>query len=285
MPAPKDPVRYAIWIVEQRERHKGKKRPPRTKDWCENISKAKKNPPDTVRKKMSEVMLKYLDEHPEARIKNSERQKGKKMSDEFKEKRRLYMLERFKDPIERVKQSQRLSGENNPFFGKTHSDNVLEKLKQPKSAETRKKLSESRIGRFTGEDNPNWTGGSKEYCEKWTAEFRRRIRAFFDYKCAECGTPQNEKLLHCHHVYYDKKACCSVSEDGKYFSNLGIKGKPFTFEIIGDPNKFIALCDTCHKSTGGKKNREYWARHFEETINNYYLGKSYYTKEEYDKIR
>jgi endogenous inhibitor of DNA gyrase (YacG/DUF329 family) len=136
-----------------------------------------------------------------------------------------------------------------------------------------------------GENNPSWTGGSKEYCEKWSLEFRRRIRAFFDYICAECGTPQNEKLLHCHHVYYDKKACCSVNENGKYYSNLGIKEQPYTFEIVGDPNKFIALCDNCHKKTSGKKNREYWARHFEEIINNYYLGKSYFTKEEYEKIR
>jgi endogenous inhibitor of DNA gyrase (YacG/DUF329 family) len=137
----------------------------------------------------------------------------------------------------------------------------------------------------TGEKNPNWTGGPKEYCEKWSPEFRRRIRAFFDHKCAECGTPQNEKLLHCHHVYYDKKACCSVMEDGKCFSNLGVKGQPFTFEIIGDPNKFVALCHNCHAKTSLKKHRQFWARHFEEIINNYYLGRSYFTKEEYEKIR
>jgi endogenous inhibitor of DNA gyrase (YacG/DUF329 family) len=138
---------------------------------------------------------------------------------------------------------------------------------------------------LSGKNNPNWTGGSKEYCEKWNLEFRRRIRSFFDCKCAECGTPQNEKLLHCHHVYYDKKACCSVNENGIYFSNLGIKEHPHNFEIVGDPNKFVALCDNCHKRTSGKKNREYWARHFEEIINNYYLGRSYFTKEEYEKIR
>jgi hypothetical protein len=138
---------------------------------------------------------------------------------------------------------------------------------------------------LVGENNPNWTGGYKDYCEKWNLEFRRRIRSFFDYKCAECGTPQNKKLLHCHHVYYDKKSCCSVNENGIYFSNLGIKGQPSSFEIIGDPNKFITLCDSCHSKSSGKKMREYWARHFEAIINNYYLGRSYLTKEEYEKIR
>jgi endogenous inhibitor of DNA gyrase (YacG/DUF329 family) len=136
-----------------------------------------------------------------------------------------------------------------------------------------------------GANHPQWTGGSKDYCEKWNLEFRRRIRAFFDHKCAECGTPQNEKLLHCHHVYYDKKACCSINEEGKYFSNLGIKDSLHFFEIVGDPNKFVALCDNCHKKTYAKKYREYWSRHFEEIINNYYLGRSYFTKEEYEKIR
>jgi endogenous inhibitor of DNA gyrase (YacG/DUF329 family) len=138
---------------------------------------------------------------------------------------------------------------------------------------------------LNGENNSNWTGGPKDYCEKWNLEFRRRIRAFFNYGCAECGTPQNEKLFHCHHIYYDKKACCSVNEDGKYLSNLGIKDNPHSFEIIGDPNKFILLCDSCHAKSSGKKKREFWARHFEEIINNYYLGRSYFTKEEYEKIR
>jgi len=71
----------------------------------------------------------------------------------------------------------------------------------------------------------------------------------------------------------------------RYYSNLGIKGQSSTFEIDGDPNKFVALCDNCHKRTNGKKNREYWARHFEEIINNYYVGRSYFTKKEYEQIR
>ena len=138
---------------------------------------------------------------------------------------------------------------------------------------------------MTGANHPQWTGGPKDYCEKWSLEFRCRIREFFGNICVECGTPQNEKLLHCHHVYYDKKACCSINEDGKYYSNLGIKNNSPSFEIIGDPNKFVALCDSCHAKSSRKKSREQWARHFEEIINHYYLGKSYFTKEEYEKIR
>ena len=189
--------------------------------------------------------------------------------------------------------SKNLVGEKNPTWRRTQK--ICEECGKIFFVKTKRKetgrfcsmachgkwMSKNRLGK----NNTNWTGGPKDYCEKWTLEFRRRVRAFFDYTCAECGTPQNENLLHCHHVYYDKKACCNVNEDGKYFSNLGIKGNPFLFEIIGDPNKFIALCDNCHKSTSGKKNRAYWARHFEEIINNFYLGKSYFTREEFDQIR
>lgn len=189
--------------------------------------------------------------------------------------------------------SKNLVGENNPTWRrikKICEECGIEFIIQKKRDGKARFCSKECHGKWNsknliGENNPNWTGGSKDYCEKWSLEFRRRIRAFFDYICTECGTPQNEKKLHCHHVYYDKKACCSVNEDGKYFSNLGIKENSHNFEIVGDPNKFVALCDYCHKKTSGKRNREYWARHFEGIINNYYLGRSYFTKEEYEKIR
>lgn len=146
--------------------------------------------------------------------------------------------------------------------------------------EARRKRSESLKGKLVGDKNPNWSGGPKEYCEKWNNPFRERIRAWFDYQCIECGTIQEGYKLHCHHVYYDKKACCSIEENGIYKSNLGKKGVPQTFEIVGDPNKFVLLCRHCHTRTNGSKSREKWARHFEEIINNYYGGKSYFTQEE-----
>jgi hypothetical protein len=85
-------------------------------------------------------------------------------------------------------------------------------------------------------------------------------------------------------VYYDKKACCSINENGVYLSNLGIGGNPYTFEIIGDPNKFVALCGACHMRSSHKNHRAYWARHFEQIVNSYYQGKSYLTKEEYQSL-
>jgi hypothetical protein len=146
------------------------------------------------------------------------------------------------------------------------------------SEETKKKMSECR----TGEKNPNWNGGPKDYCIKFKyGTFRNRCRAYFDNVCVLCGQPAGEETLDVHHVYYNKKACCDVSEDGKYYSDLGIKGAPKTFEIIGDPNKFVPLHHKCHSLTTPKPVREHYARHFEKVINEQYDGKCYYTEEEY----
>jgi hypothetical protein len=133
---------------------------------------------------------------------------------------------------------------------------------------------------ITGENHPNYIGGPKVYCEKFNVEFKTRQRKFNGDRCVECGKVPDESVLHVHHVYYDKKSCCNISEDGVYYSNLGIKNNQPTFKIIGDPNKFVSLCQSCHAKTNNKKHRERWARHFEEVVNSRFGGKSYYTKEE-----
>jgi len=101
------------------------------------------------------------------------------------------------------------------------------------------------------------------YCEKWTPEFRERVRAFFEYRCVECGNPQNGKKLHVHHVWYNKNSCC----DDK-------------------PRSFVALCHSCHSRTQPMfKNTEYWSNHFQEIIDNIYDSKCYLSKEEFAAIR
>ena len=108
-----------------------------------------------------------------------------------------------------------------------------------------------------GDKNPVWNGGSSflPYCEKFNPEFKERVRAFFNYQCTECGTPQNGYKLHIHHVNFNKESCCD--------STIPI---------------FVSLCRSCHGKT--QRNRHYWERHFTEMINGYYGGKCYFTKEE-----
>lgn len=184
---------------------------------------------------------------------------------------------------ERDAQRKKLLGKPGRRTGIPQSDSAKQKLREFRtgltaSEETKLKMSKCR----TGEKNPNWNGGDKEYCEKWNPEFRRRIRAYWGNTiCGACGAIQVKPLLSCHHVYYNKKACCVVSEDGKYFSNLDLLNHTFDFEIVGDPNKFIPLCKHCHDESTIKKNRSACARKFERIINENHGGKSYFTQEEY----
>ena len=108
-----------------------------------------------------------------------------------------------------------------------------------------------------GEKAPNWQGGKsfEPYCRKWTEELRRRIRAFFNYECVTCGktTEENRRQLCCHHIEYNKQACCDEK-----------------------PVQFAALCDKCHNKTNYE--RERWEAMLHKIIDEIYDGKSYLPK-------
>jgi hypothetical protein len=129
----------------------------------------------------------------------------------------------------------------------------LGKMDQTASEETKLKMSESGIGGFwygnvRYQDNP--------YCEKWTADLRERVRAYFGYVCFECGIKQTNRKLNVHHIHYNKKTCCD-----------------------GSPHDMVPLCPECHTKTNF--NRDYWEDHFVELL---YAsdpeGKCFFTKEE-----
>lgn len=143
--------------------------------------------------------------------------------------------------------------------------------------------------KFRGEDSPLWNGGLSygKYCPKFKP-VRDRVRAFFGYRCmmpnCACGNktipPGTQPQLDVHHVYYQKEACCYHTEDGKFVFDLGKYGE---ITVEGNPTKFVPLC----RSANGRvnKDRGYWARYFEGLINVKYGGKSYFTKEEYIKMK
>ena len=115
---------------------------------------------------------------------------------------------------------------------------------------------------FTGEHSPTWKGGIsfEPYCILFNEEFKERVRAFFDNKCAVCGKTKedNGRSLCIHHVNYDKKTCCNDSE-----------------------RLFVPLCMSCHTKTN--HNREEWEEYFTHMIS-IHGGKCYYTKEEYEEL-
>jgi len=113
-------------------------------------------------------------------------------------------------------------GEENPFYGKHHSE------------ETRKKMSELK----KGEKGSNWQGGKsfEFYPQDWTDDLKESIRKRDNYICQECGIHQDElnRKLHVHHIDYDKKNC--------------------------NPINLITLCIPCHMKTN--YNKGYWINYF-----------------------
>jgi hypothetical protein len=201
---------------------------------------------------------------------------GTKNTPEMKKKNSDYQKKRWSDPIFRQQMIDCHSGSNSATWKggpiqliceycgitmiKSHNDGNQKKRHFCSMDCMHKGIT------VNGEKNPNWRGGItfEPYCPKWTPELRERIRAFFDYECLLCGKPQEDNKtktgkifqLHCHHVFYNKQACCDRQEV-----------------------HFAALCMNCHAKTG--HNRERWQEIIHRIIDEIYDGRSYYTKEEW----
>ena len=240
MPLCKDPEKEKERRRKMSEAHKGK------------------SPSAETRRKLSETM-KGRSLSAEHRRKIGEAKKGKPAPNKGKPmsaEQRLKLSEAHKGrapgnkgkPMsaeQRRKVSEAKKGKPSPKKGKQG---------KPHSAESRRKLSEAGLG-------GHWYGNviyydGPQYCEKFTPEFKERVRAYRGRICFECGTPENGKKLHVHHVHYDKDMCCN-----------------------GSPRDVVPLCGSCHSATNF--NRDYWEDHFTELIYNADPeGKCFFTKEE-----
>jgi hypothetical protein len=133
--------------------------------------------------------------------------------------------------------------------------------KQFMNAEDRIRHSKLMIKCF---EDRRWMGSVKyydgpQYCEKWTPELRERVRAWFGYRCVECGISQNGRKLSVHHVWYNKKSCCDDS-----------------------PRSLVALCNSCHSKTSNVRSdkRKELSQHFQDIIDTDYDGRCWYTPDE-----
>lgn len=205
------------------------------------ISEAKKNPSNETRRKIREAK-KNLSE--ESRKNISEAQKKRFENPEVR-----------KTHIEVMKKAH-----GNPEARKKNSERVKVYFENPDMRE------KTRLATIKYNVDHSWYGSVKyyegpQYCEKWTAELRERVRAYFGYCCVQCGTPQNKRKLAVHHVWYNKKLCCDDT-----------------------PRALVPLCASCHSLTN-KANREGWSHKFQEIIDTYYDGKCWFTKEEMKKYK
>lgn len=136
-----------------------------------------------------------------------------------------------------------------------------------RTEEERKKISESKILNL----NQIWYGGVKyndykppEYCIKWNADLRNRIRECWGYKSVLSGATKednNNRALCCHHVYYQKKACCEWDADTQGYYCF-IDGE--RYDIVGDPNKFVTLTNA--ENTMVNFDKKKWIKIFEKII-------------------
>jgi 5-methylcytosine-specific restriction endonuclease McrA len=148
------------------------------------------------------------------------------------------------------------TGTQNRNYGSKRSKEAREKM-----SNSQKIYNKTHPDRQIGKKNPSWKGGIsfEPYCQKFTKEFKERVRAFFGYQCQECGHvwQLGETRLAVHHVNFRKDSCCN--------ENL----IPL----------FVPLCSgNCHSKTNG--NRPFWEYWFTEMINHLYKGRCYFTKEE-----
>ena len=135
---------------------------------------------------------------------------------------------------------------------------------------------------------------SREYCELWNEDLKERIRAYWGYVSALSGKSEVSSRskngiinsISCHHIYYQKKACCIWDEDERgYYANINI-GTLHNPNIVrhyidGDPNKFVTLTASEHKATD--YNKLHWIETFENLIEDQ-GGKCYFTKQEIEEL-
>lgn len=238
IPPPKDPEKLRLWKERLSSAHKNagylKSRWDDAERRKELIASRVNAITIESREKQKNAAL-DLWKDKEFRDKNIASRKIVYSDPDYKQKIGKILKERFKDPalLKRMCEITTKRYEN--------EDEIL-------------KLTERLLGGF-------WYGNVRYYygplyCDKWNESLRERVRAYWGYKCVECGVHQNGKKLNVHHVHYNKKTCCD-----------------------GSPHDMVPLCPSCHAKTN--YNRRYWEQHFTEMIyTNDPTGKCFFTKDE-----
>ena len=151
-------------------------------------------------------------------------------------------------------------GENNPMFGKHHTEETIKKIRKSHlgenlSEESHKNMSESHIGRKPTEESrikcsctmqgisvEEFNGFTRygKYCPKFNETLKERIRDKYERKCVLCGMNEEEHIkkygrkMSIHHVDYNKQCGCD-----------------------GNECRLVPLCSVCHAKTSAGQ-RSYW---------------------------
>lgn len=147
------------------------KLPPPCKGTSEYEEWRKSEKYEEIRRKMSEAQKKRY-EDPEERRKNSEACKKRlPITEETRKKMSETQKKRYENPEEREKRRISSLGENNPFFGKHHTEETKDKIRNHKtgtkdSEETKEKKRIANLKRYEDPEERKRTGeATKKYCE------------------------------------------------------------------------------------------------------------------------
>jgi predicted restriction endonuclease len=139
--------------------------------------------------------------------------------------------------IRNPKEKQRLKkmilnvGKNTRF---KKGDSLFKNRKH--TEETKKKISQSRMGKCIGKNNYRWKGGiSKAYkTGYWTTQYKNWRKAVFErdnYTCQKCG------------------------KKGGYLTAHHLKSFLYYKELRFDINNGLTLCDNCHQLVDNYKKK------------------------------
>ena len=217
-------------------------------------------------------------QNPERNKKISLAHKGRTRSKESIEKQKATLKSLLSQPEYRRMLSDAVKGAwtderrdrtRSSNLGKKRWGNALENIQRANKRNgesTRDKISNGDVLRAVKKlenlGREIWYGGivydDGPYCHLFNPDLKNRCKAYWGYRCFECGAKESDGMkLAIHHVHYDKKTCCN-----------------------GSPRDLVPLCPSCHARTN--HNRDYWENRFRIRI--YDLdpgGKCFFTKKEY----
>jgi hypothetical protein len=207
------------------------------------------------------------------------------------------------DEVKR-KLSEGQLGEKHWNYGGHHKPETIEKMSKASkgrkmSPASRKKLSESRMGKYTGKNNPFF---GKHHTPEMMAHLieKRKQQVHSELtrlKQSEAHRAEKSHLWkggvsfepYCPKFSREFKervraffgyTCiwCGTPQNGR---KLGVHHVDYNKNTCCDNSipLFVPLCESCHSKTGFKE-RAIWMQHFTDLINTYYGGKCYLSKQE-----
>lgn len=192
------------------------------------------------------------------------------------------------------------AGENNPFYGMTHSEETRRKLsdvmKGNKNCVGRKISEETRQKILEALNDPDYKrkqseahrGNKYSLGAIRSEETRRKIGAAkngennphwrggisFEPYCPKFNNEFKERVRS---FFGHRCAECGEPQNGYKLHVHHVNFNKMSC-CDGTPPLFVPLCTSCHSKTN--HNREYWEQHFTRMINEYHGGMCYFAKEE-----